>query len=224
MENVIYAAVFPNSKRYVGQAGNFKNRKREHKRCSLKNTSLRFYKAVRKYGWDNIRWEILEFCTGGMLNEREEFWVADQNSFIPNGYNMTPGGTGGDLSSFHPDKESTSLKKSEASRAYWANPDNRKKQSFKLKQYHAQNPDKHNMKNPEVRSKVTKTQRSAAGRLTTSDSQRKSYENNPERRQKLSKSMLGNRNGNGNNARSKYPKPQRERAKLTRSLFDGDFK
>jgi len=52
--------------------------------------------AIKKYGIENFKKEILEECFSlNELNEREKFWI-DELDAIRNGYNMTDGGTGGD--------------------------------------------------------------------------------------------------------------------------------
>ena len=52
-------------------------------------------RAVKKYGWENFKIEILEECTNvDELNEREIFWIKHFNTKIPNGYNLTDGGEG----------------------------------------------------------------------------------------------------------------------------------
>lgn len=97
---VIYKAVFPNGKIYIGQTvRSIKKRIQQHKKDS-KFKNFVFYKAIRKYGWENIKWYILEQCeTKNELNEREIYWIEKEKSFInftnSNGYNTTLGGNNG---------------------------------------------------------------------------------------------------------------------------------
>lgn len=51
--------------------------------------------AIKKYGRDNFKKEILEVCTSlEHLAEREIFWIKKLNA-IKEGYNIAEGGTGG---------------------------------------------------------------------------------------------------------------------------------
>lgn len=56
--------------------------------------------AIKKYGLENFTKTILEECKSkDELNQREVFWIKELGT-IENGYNLTKGGTGGDLSKF----------------------------------------------------------------------------------------------------------------------------
>lgn len=80
--------------------------------CGLDNpnyiagTSI-FQRAVKKYGFENFRREILEFVEKvEELSEREKFWIREHNSMnLEIGYNMTKGGDGGDTFTNNPNKE-----------------------------------------------------------------------------------------------------------------------
>lgn len=79
-----------NHKIYIGQSTQLEERYKQHK--SKSNTvDKRFYDAVRKYGWDNFSYEILEYCQPEELNDREVYYVSYYDSYN-NGYNATPGG------------------------------------------------------------------------------------------------------------------------------------
>ncbi len=81
-----------NGKIYVGQTKrSLKKRIREH--CISKNTNG-IEGAIKKYGIDNFKVEVIEECPVEMLNEREIFWIKELNSKAPNGYNLTDGGEG----------------------------------------------------------------------------------------------------------------------------------
>ena len=58
-----------------------------------------FYKAIRKYGKDNLKWEIIDTADSEQnLNDKEIYWIKHYNSFMKNkdsnGYNLTFGGEG----------------------------------------------------------------------------------------------------------------------------------
>jgi hypothetical protein len=89
-----------NDKCYIGiTTQDFKKYQRRHylqsKRKSEKYKA--FHEAIRKYGFNNFIWEILEECkTKNDLCNREIFYIKYFNSYIgfdnSNGYNMTLGG------------------------------------------------------------------------------------------------------------------------------------
>ena len=85
-----------NGKEYIGQTvGSLKIRKRKHISAALRNPgTIYFHKAIRKYGIDNFKWEILTECdTIEELNRLEIHYIKLYNTFN-NGYNLTLGGNG----------------------------------------------------------------------------------------------------------------------------------
>lgn len=97
MKGIIYKATNKiNGKSYIGQAFNFIQRRVLHKHLSLKkNSSFYFHRAIRKYGWDNFEWKILERCDRDDLNLSEQWYIRKFDTFNNNfGYNMTTGGEG----------------------------------------------------------------------------------------------------------------------------------
>lgn len=78
-----------NGKCYVGQTIDLKERLRKHK----KNKKSVLGQAIQKYGWENFSYEVLESdIPRDMLDEREIFYIAENNCVAPNGYNLTKGG------------------------------------------------------------------------------------------------------------------------------------
>ena len=81
---------------YIGFDSNWPRRKLEHK-SSAKNKkhNFKFYRAIRKYGWDNFEWSIIyqskdgEHCKCIM----ENYFITTFNS-MKKGYNSTLGGEG----------------------------------------------------------------------------------------------------------------------------------
>jgi group I intron endonuclease len=86
-----------NLKGYVGITDNFHCRWQEHQRASLKDAKP-LYKAMRKYGIENFKFEILCLSPDdpGILFDLEIFFVANQNTYIGDGwgYNLNRGGGG----------------------------------------------------------------------------------------------------------------------------------
>lgn len=85
-----------NGKEYVGQTNNtLGERKKQHIQSALnsrKEPTNYFHKAIKKYGKDNFKWEILEDnILSENLNEREKYWIKYYDTFN-NGYNLTEGG------------------------------------------------------------------------------------------------------------------------------------
>ena len=84
-----------NNKQYIGQTYNLKHRWRTHKN-NLKanrhhNKHLQY--AWNKYGADNFKFDILEYCSVDLLDEREIYWIEFYNT-IQEGYNLAEGGLG----------------------------------------------------------------------------------------------------------------------------------
>ena len=91
------------NKVYIGQTQrDVKVRWKEHRRhCyekSFNNYNCKFYRAIRKYGLDSFKWEILETVVESnkdslikQLNYLETFYINKYNSF-KKGYNMSLGG------------------------------------------------------------------------------------------------------------------------------------
>lgn len=92
MENFcIYRHIFPNQKNYIGISSNIFNR---WGRSGEGYSGQPVYNAIKKYGWKNIKHEILEYgLTEEKAKEREQYYIEKYNSFIDlNGYNCTLGG------------------------------------------------------------------------------------------------------------------------------------
>ena len=93
MKGVIYCYhCVPTGKKYIGQTIDEKTRKKKHKFDS-KNQDLKFYRAVRKYGWKNFIYGVINEFDENILNEKEIFYIEKYDSF-ENGYNSTLGGEG----------------------------------------------------------------------------------------------------------------------------------
>lgn len=87
-----------NGKVYVGQSKNIEKRYYQHSINSLNSNCTEyntyFYKAIRKYGFNNFSFEILEICLIEELDEKEIKWIKEKQANNPAyGYNSTEGGT-----------------------------------------------------------------------------------------------------------------------------------
>ena len=93
---IIYCAEnIENGKKYIGQTKmSFEKRKRRHYNCAFRyKREGRFYDAIRKYGFENFNWSILEKNISlRKLDEKEIFYIQKFDTFH-NGYNMTEGGS-----------------------------------------------------------------------------------------------------------------------------------
>ena len=62
--------------------------------------------AIKKYGIDNFKKEILEECNESIVDNREIYWIDYYNARDRSiGYNIAKGGSGGDTISSHPRKK-----------------------------------------------------------------------------------------------------------------------
>lgn len=91
-----------NGKIYIGQTTlTLEERKKTHKRDSqrISDEKLKrnhFYRAIRKYGWENFSWEVLQdnIETIDELDELEQYYIKLYNTFNnpSRGYNNQSGG------------------------------------------------------------------------------------------------------------------------------------
>lgn len=100
-----------NGKSYVGQSKNLKERLKAHK-CISKEANVPLKRAYEKYGIENFKFEIIEYCDEKELDEREIYYIAERNPE----YNLTSGGCGAPN---HMVTEETKNKLREASRNWW---------------------------------------------------------------------------------------------------------
>jgi hypothetical protein len=88
----------PSGKRYIGQTINsFNLRKSKHVSEAMrppgnKTCSPCFHAAIRKYGIDNFKEEVLLEINNELLDQHEQRFIALYNTLHPNGYNMKEGG------------------------------------------------------------------------------------------------------------------------------------
>lgn len=63
---------------------------KDHRKDVKNNSKMRIHIAIREFGWENFRIEIIEETDD--LENRERFWIKELNTLYPNGYNDTKGG------------------------------------------------------------------------------------------------------------------------------------
>lgn len=109
VENII------NGKVYIGKTTQLLcKRKCHHKDCARTNKyNSYFHKAIRKHGWDNFEWSVIDTATNEKeLNEKEIYWINFYK--IKNiSYNITIGGDG---ATGHKHSSESRLKMSEANK------------------------------------------------------------------------------------------------------------
>lgn len=82
-----------NNKLYIGQTQvSLEKRWKEHILDS-KRYDYKFSRALRKYGEENFKMEVIEEIPDNMLNDREIYWISFYDSY-KHGYNSTLGGSG----------------------------------------------------------------------------------------------------------------------------------
>lgn len=84
-----------NNKVYIGQSIHILDRLAQHWRTAFNNNhhcyNYPLYRAIRKYGIENFKYDILEETSVEQLTIREQYWIDYYNSLNPNyGYNLIP--------------------------------------------------------------------------------------------------------------------------------------
>lgn len=118
-----------NGKVYIGQTCDANERWRSNGKnyCGC----IKFYNAIKKYGWNNFEHEILYENLSKESADKIESDLIKQYDSINNGYNLKEGGSRGDLTKSSLAKMSESLK-----RGYVEHPERRQKISKALKGGH----------------------------------------------------------------------------------------
>ena len=102
----IYLLTSPNGKKYIGKSTlPIKKKIQIYENIAERDTSTTrlIVNAIRKYGWENFSFAIIEddILDNDILNEREIFYIDHMGTYYTkgNGYNMTIGGDGVDSKS-----------------------------------------------------------------------------------------------------------------------------
>lgn len=110
-----------NGKLYVGKTiRTLAVRRKQHEMDSFNNTTGSiFLRALNKYGVENFDWEVICEVDGiDELNSLERSYIFKLGTLIPNGYNITKGGDGGDTSLNHPKKQQIIEKRKKSLREF----------------------------------------------------------------------------------------------------------
>lgn len=86
----IYKITNPNGKVYIGQSINILYRMRRYSYCNCKHQP-KLYNSLKKYGWSEHQFEIIEECSIEQLNEREIYWGNFYNTLEKSGLNLRLG-------------------------------------------------------------------------------------------------------------------------------------
>jgi group I intron endonuclease len=91
----IYKITNPKGKMYVGQSRDIEHRFYYYRLSSewIKE-QRKLYNSLKKYGYENHVFEIIEECSEETINEKEIYWINFYNSVIE-GLNLKYGGIGG---------------------------------------------------------------------------------------------------------------------------------
>ena len=95
----IYRLLFPNGKGYVGQTGKDDPNKRWNQHRQRRSHCWLVARAIKKYGWENVKKEALLEIPNDLLNNYEVKFIDWLDTLTPNGYNITPGGDFNPMSS-----------------------------------------------------------------------------------------------------------------------------
>ena len=92
--NIMYIYLIENlisNKKYVGKCSRIPEKSKAYY-----GSGTYIKSAIKKYGKQNFKKEILEKCESEkLLNERERYWIKELNTISPIGYNLTTGGEEG---------------------------------------------------------------------------------------------------------------------------------
>jgi group I intron endonuclease len=80
---------------YVGQSRDINKRWIDHRRKSPNLSNMYLHRAIRKYGLDKFKFEVIQECEISQLNDLERKYIAVLNTQKPYGYNLESGGGAG---------------------------------------------------------------------------------------------------------------------------------
>ena len=99
---VIYKIESPTGRIYVGQTKHLKRRiacyKHNYTKNKFSSGHNKLYNSLRKYGFENHKFSIIETVDDSVLYEREKYWIKELDTYCfdnPKHLNMSRGGEGG---------------------------------------------------------------------------------------------------------------------------------
>lgn len=115
---IVYMHTCPNGKKYIGITGQSAERRWQKGKGYAYGSNDYFYNAIQKYGWENIKHEILfENLTKQEAEEKEKMLISQYNTTDRNfGYNRESGG-----SSFGKHSEEYKKRMSNMQKEIWKN-------------------------------------------------------------------------------------------------------
>ena len=92
---VIYKLTSPSKRVYIGRAKDFNDRMAQHKyEATVLRKDYPLYRAIRKYGWENFKKEVIDTAPKHYIVELEKHYIIEHNA-IKMGYNATISSTAG---------------------------------------------------------------------------------------------------------------------------------
>jgi len=79
----IYKISSPTNKIYIGQSKNIISNRLNHYINNNCSNQIKLYNSIKKYGWEQHIFEIIEECSLDQLNEREIYWGLFYNTLDP---------------------------------------------------------------------------------------------------------------------------------------------
>ena len=145
MTGVIYKITNPTGKIYIGCTIDWKRRFSEYRRLSMAG-QRKLYNSLKKYGYENHVFEIIEECEENILHEKEIYYINYYNC-VNEGLNIRLGNRNGRLTEETKQKISESLKgrpvtwETPGPKGYKYTEEQKQKLSNGLKEYYKNNKD-----------------------------------------------------------------------------------
>ena len=115
----IYKIPSPSNRVYIGQSINLERRFKHYKNLKEIKGQKKVYHSIKKYGYINHTFEVLEECSENELNEREVYWINFYNC-VEEGLNISGGG--GSFGKLNKGKKRSLQTKTKISRTKQDNP------------------------------------------------------------------------------------------------------
>jgi hypothetical protein len=125
----IYKITSPSNKIYVGQSIDIERRFKHYKNLKEIKGQKKIYYSIKKYGYENHVFEILEKCNVDELDSKEEYWIVFYDS-CNKGLNISEGG--GSFGKFNKGKKRSTKVKNKISQTKQKNPRKTTKEMIQL--------------------------------------------------------------------------------------------